>query len=260
MTGGLSAGGSLVLLTDYDGTLTPIVADPAEARLEAEVRGSLWILAQSSRARVAVLSGRGLDDLRGRVGVGGVIYGGCHGLEVQGPGVTFTHPQAAAQRTALQAVARELRLRTACIPGVRVEPKGLAVAVHYRGAPPGAVGRLEIEVERAVNGRRDVLEKLRGKAVVEILPRVAWNKGACALWILDRLMPALAAPVSIVYMGDDQIDEIAFEALSGKAITVKVGPEGDRSRAAFRLRDTTDVQRLLSALAAEVEGGWRRRP
>lgn len=260
LTGALSAAGSLVLVTDYDGTLTPIVGHPAKARLGRGVRGVLRTLARSPRARVAVLSGRALDDLRARVGVAEVICGGCHGLEVEGPGVTFLHSDAGAHRDVLQAVAHDLRLRTAPIPHVRVEAKGLAVAVHYRAALPGTGERLRSEVERASKGRREVLEILQGKDVIEILPRVGWDKGACARWILDRLTPALNPPVSMLYMGDDQTDEKAFEVLAGLAITVKVGSDGDRSRADYRLRDTMDVQRLLLALAVAVEGGAGCRP
>jgi trehalose 6-phosphate phosphatase len=249
----------LLLLTDYDGTLTPLVTGPAGARLLPEVRRSLRALARSPRVRVAVLSGRALHDLRRRVGVPGAIYAGCHGLEIRGPGLAFTHPQAAARRGALRAVTRALRRRVAAIPGVRVESKGLAVAVHYRAAPGGAACRAARGVANAMDGRGDAFALMHGKKVLEILPRVGWHKGACARWLADRLAPALPAPVAVLALGDDAADERAFAALARRAVTVRVGAGRGRTRARHRLSDTAEVERLLAALAAAARIPRRRR-
>ncbi len=248
----LAGGGGLLLLTDYDGTLSPLVPDPEDARLGLDVRGDLGVLARSRRVRVGILSGRSLADLGVRVGLSEVIYGGCHGLEVQGPGLSFRHPRADAWAALLQAVAEAVSARLASMPGVRLEPKGLAIAVHYRNAPSGAAGELRIQLDRVIHPLRDRLRLLRGSKVIEILPRVRWNKGDCALWIRERVMGALARPVVTLYMGDDRTDELAFRVLQEKAITARVGPLVARSTAAYRLRDVTDVHRLLSALVAEV--------
>jgi len=77
--------GRLLLMTDYDGTLTPIVDDPADAILAEETREQLLRIARSARGSVAVISGRGLEDLKTRVSIPEVIYAGCHGLEIEGP-------------------------------------------------------------------------------------------------------------------------------------------------------------------------------
>jgi len=58
LTEGLAGGGSLLLLTDYDGTLTPLVADPEEAWLPREVRDDLRLLARSPWVCLGILSGR----------------------------------------------------------------------------------------------------------------------------------------------------------------------------------------------------------
>src|SRR5678815_3831800 len=88
--------GLILLMTDYDGTLTPIVDDPADAILAVQTREDLARLARSPRARVAVISGRGIEDLRARVALDDVIYAGCHGLEIEGPNLLFRHPDALA--------------------------------------------------------------------------------------------------------------------------------------------------------------------
>jgi trehalose-phosphatase len=248
---GFAAGGSLLLLSDYDGTLTPIVSDPEQARLDPVARDDLAALARASRVRVGILSGRVLDDLRARVGVPEIIYAGCHGLEAQGPGIAFSHPQAEARRGTMEALARSLSHRLAAVEGARVEPKGLTVAVHYRNVPKGSVGRVQSHIEQVMCEHGGTFKVLKGKKVTEVLPHVNWNKGKCALWIRDRVLSALPWPITMLYMGDDKTDELAFKALSEKVITVRVGPGRGRSAAACRLANVTDVHRLLSALAAE---------
>ena len=83
---GASVGGAprILLFLDYDGTLTPLVSSPSAAFLAPSVRANLARLAGSRGARLAILSGRRLADLRARVALGGVLYGGCHGLEMAG--------------------------------------------------------------------------------------------------------------------------------------------------------------------------------
>lgn len=254
----LAAGGGLLLLSDYDGTLSPIVADPARARLRRKVRQDLRRLARSPRVRLGILSGRALRDLQRRVGVPRAIYAGCHGFEAKGPGISFTHPLAEARRPTIEAVTRALRRRVTAIPGARVEPKGLAVAVHYRQAGRGARRRLEAVLKGLLRGRTRQLRLLRGEKVIEIMPRVRWDKGRCALWILDRVRRALGKPLSLLYMGDDRTDEHAFKALRARGVTVKVGSGRLRSTAAYHLRGVPEVHRLLAALAAAAGIGYHR--
>jgi trehalose 6-phosphate phosphatase len=246
----LAAGKRLLLLTEYDGTLTPIVDDPTGAWLAREVRDDIAVLARSSSIRVGIVSGRRLDDLRVRVRLPEVIYAGCHGLEMEGPGLSFRHSIADAKRVTLAAIARALSGRMALLPGVLVEPKGLSVAVHYRNATRGAIRRLEAELDTLVRGAPGV-EVLQGRDVVEILPSVGWNKGRCALRIRDHVRATAPSGLAMVYLADDSTDELAFWALDRRAITVRVGGGAD-TRATYGLRNVEDVQRLLSALAAEV--------
>jgi trehalose-phosphatase len=249
----LAAGRQLLLLTDYDGTLTPIVSAPVDAWLAREVRDDLQALATSGRVRVGIVSGRRVDDLRMRVRLAEVIYAGCHGLEIEGPEISFTHSEAAARREALAAIAEALHRRTAAMRGVVVEPKGLSVAVHYRHADPAAVGELEAVLAHVVDARAG-LRALHGRQVVEILPTTGWDKGQGALRIRDHVRAGLATGLTTVYLGDDATDELAFRVLDDAAITVRVAG-GPDSLAAHRLADVGDVHRLLAALAAEVGRG-----
>jgi trehalose-phosphatase len=248
----LAAGGRVLVLSDFDGTLAPIAPDPAAVRLAPAMRRLLATLAASSRARLAIISGRALADVRERVGVPGAVYAGCHGLEVEGVGVAWRHSEAERAREVLAALADTLARRLAVRPGVLVEPKGLAVALHYRNAGRGAAAVVTRAARAVVRGRPG-LRLLRGKKVLEILPRVHWDKGECALWLRDRLAGHGPGPVAVLYVGDDRTDEHAFRALAGKALTVAVGTGRRRTAAARRVAGVADVERLLAALVARLE-------
>ena len=251
----LAGGGSVLLMTDYDGTLTPIVDDPADAMLSREIREQLVRLARSPRGCVAVISGRGLEDLRARVGIPEVIYAGCHGLEIEGPELAFCHPDAMAQQAMVGAVGETLVRRAPTVSGMRVETKGLAVAVHYRHVAPDEIRRVEIELARAIREQGSRLKIFHGTKVIEVLPQVAWTKGECAEWIEERVGATLTAPVLWLYLGDDWTDEHAFEVLGSRALTIRVGDLVPASKAALRLEDVAEVQQVLTTLARGATNG-----
>jgi trehalose-phosphatase len=258
LTDWLTGGGSLLLMADYDGTLTPIVSDPADAELEPNVRANLGFLARSPQARVAIISGRDLADVRRRVAVPEAVYAGCHGLEIEGPDFVFRHPEAEAQQELLRAVGETLSQRAPAITGMRVEPKRLGVAVHYRDVAAAERCLVEAALARAIQQPGSRLKIFHGAEVIEILPQVGWNKGHCALWLRDRMLRELRAPAMVFYMGDDWTDELTFEALAGQAITVRVGAADSPSKADYRLESVVEAQQLIGALAAAAPP-WRAR-
>ncbi len=248
----LAGGGGLLLLTDYDGTLTSIVPNPDEAWLPAAVGDDLRTVARSPRIHIGIVSGRDLADLRERVVVPEAVYAGCHGLEIEGPGMSFRHPEALAQEETLIAVGLELSLSAATVPGMRVELKRFGVAVHYRHVAADQVHRVESEVARAIQPHGARLKISNGAKVIEVQPQVNWTKGDCVRWILGAIRHASAPALKVLYMGDDWTDEHAFAALVGQAITIRVGSGMPASRAAYQLPDVADAQHLLRALAAGV--------
>ena len=84
----------ILLLSDFDGTLAPIVARPKAAALPMETGQLLQDLACQPHTTVVVISGRALSDLRAKVGIRGITYAGNHGLEIEGPHVSFVNPLA----------------------------------------------------------------------------------------------------------------------------------------------------------------------
>lgn len=239
----LAAGAGLVLILDYDGTLTPIVPSPHAASLAPTHREMLRRLAENPRARLAILSGRSLRDIKARVGLGNVVYGGCHGLEIEGAGFRFRHPVARARRTSVGTAARLLARQLDRFPGVFLERKGLAVSLHYRRVPwqrRSDLFTLGARVERRVPG----LTILPGKNVVEFVPRVIWGKGEAALWIASRFARSLRPRrVLTLYAGDDATDAAAFAALKGRGVTVRVG--AGRGRADYAVKNVRGMYALL---------------
>ncbi len=94
VTEALAAGGRFLVLSDFDGTLAPIAPDPAAVSLAPGMRRLLAALAAPPRARLAIVSSRALAHVRARVGVAGAAYAGGHGLEVEGAGLAWRHPEA----------------------------------------------------------------------------------------------------------------------------------------------------------------------
>lgn len=235
------------IFLDYDGTLTPIVEDPAAADLSEATRGTLSALA--GRWPVAVISGRDLDDLRRRVGVEGLVYAGSHGFEIAGPGFEYTAEHAQEFLPGLDDAEAELRARLAGIAGHLVERKRFAIAVHYRGVAEAEVPAVERVVE-GVLARHARLRKGQGKKVFQVQPRIDWNKGRAVMWVL-RHLGLDGADVMPIYIGDDLTDEDVFRVLAGWGIAL-VLQDGDRTTAAeYALEDPEEVRHFLDALLAE---------
>ena len=87
-------------------------------------RKALERLSQFSDCKITVISGRNIEDLQRKVGVGGITYAGNHGLEIVHPdGTRFTHPMPPGYKERLSKLEMEL---TECCTGngAWVEPKG----------------------------------------------------------------------------------------------------------------------------------------
>jgi trehalose 6-phosphate phosphatase len=247
---GLAAKRGILLVLDFDGTLSDMVDHPRRAFLREETRRCLKRLSRMDGVTAAVLSGRSLADIRKRVRISGLYYGGNHGLELRGPGLTFVHPGARAVRSGLRDLIREARRELAGVPGARVEDKGLSASLHYRQVPPArrALFRRRLKALRGTFRNAPVSWR-RGREVWEILPRVDWDKGRAAAYL--RRLLGRPWPIAV---GDDRTDEDMFTTFDGDGLTVRVGPAG-RSSARFRLAGPEDVRKWLAELVEVLEKG-----
>jgi len=176
------------IFLDYDGTLTPIVEDPGAARLSQGMRRTLQALIEHPRYRVAIVSGRGLADLRARVDTEGLFLAGNHGLEIEGPGLRFEHPEGQRHRHQLEALGQSLHRDLDGTRGAWVEDKGLTLSIHFRRVPAALVPTVQERVKRRVGPAIDsgIFTLRTGKAVLEIRPRVLWDKGEAVRWLLQQ--------------------------------------------------------------------------
>jgi trehalose-phosphatase len=235
----------LAVLTDFDGTLTPIQPRPGAVTLSRRVRSALGRLAALGHV-VGIVSGRRIDDLRRRVGVPGLWYAGNHGYFLRSPGgvsVALVRPD---QHAEVERIARELGRVLRGVPGVRLEVKPASVAVHYRGAPASSQGAATRAVRRIARREGD-LRLMAGKCVWELLPQTPVDKSVAVRAILDierRRRPGQALPV--VFIGDDVTDEVVY----GLRLTLPVSVGRRRTRAPYRLRSPNDVLRLLERILA----------
>jgi trehalose-phosphatase len=238
-------GRRLVLFLDYDGTLTPIVRNPEEAKLSEPMRDAIRELA--SLCRVAIVSGRDRKDVESFIQLDGLVYAGSHGFDIAGPhGLKMEHKEAKARLDSLDAAEKELREKLTNVPGAWIERKHYAIAVHYRKTPKEYEDTVRKEVSDVASKHADLRQR-GGKKVFELQPDLDWDKGKAVVWLLEAL--ELESPdVMPIYVGDDLTDEDAFRALAGRGLRFIVGPLEHRTEADYCLKDVHEVERLLHEL------------
>jgi alpha,alpha-trehalase len=239
---------------DYDGTLTPIVARPEDARLDELTRCVLSDLAH--RVPVTIVSGRDLRDVRALVAVDGLHYAGSHGFEIQAPdGRRIDAGPGDAFLPALDRAEADLRDALEGLAGAQVDRKRFTVAVHYRNVREGEVPRVVAAVD-AVAAVHPELGRAEGKKVFELRPRIQWDKGHAVALLVEVLGCDPARDV-LVYVGDDLTDEDAFRAVAPRGLAIVVSDEPRPTCARYRLRDPSEVRTFLEALREVVAGEAR---
>lgn len=234
---------NLLLFLDYDGTLTPIVSRPELALCPSEVKRHLEKLRDLPGVYLAIISGRSLEDVREKVGVLGIIYVGNHGLEIENPAGRHKKILVSARKRELKRITQNLRNSLKEIPRILFEEKGPILSVHYRNVPQKLFTQVPPIVEAELQQWRDCWKMASGKMVLEIRPKINFNKGEAVRKILKTLPSPGLLPI---YLGDDQTDEDAFRVLKGQGISVFIGPGRPPSEADFFLQNPDEVQEFLS--------------
>jgi trehalose 6-phosphate phosphatase len=233
----------IALFLDFDGTLTPLTPDPAEAVLDPAVGATLKALAGCRGVDIAIISGRALDDLQECVGIDGIVYAGNHGLEISGREIEFVEPLALARRHLLLRISEELARRLSSIPSAAIEFKELSLSVHYRRVRPDRLAEIESVVHEIVADSESLFKLNPGNMIWDIVPRVGWDKGSAAVWIRQHLNGG-SGPV--IYIGDDRTDEDAFRRFRGE-VSIHVG-SANGTAARFFVADPAGVHEFLEWL------------
>jgi trehalose 6-phosphate phosphatase len=230
----------LLVACDYDGTLSPIVEDPEQARPRPESVGALRALAGLHETTAAVISGRALRDLATLSRLPSEVHlVGSHGSEFD---VGFVHALDEQAKTLHRGLRGALEALVADHPGVQLEIKPASVAVHVRRAAPEHADAV-LNAVRTGPATWTGVQVTEGKAVIE-LAVVQTDKGH-ALDVLRHQAGATAA----MFIGDDVTDEKAFARLAGPDLGIKVGTVD--TLAEFSVEDTAMVAIVLAFLVEE---------
>jgi len=229
------------LVSDLDGTLSPIVSTPEEASVLPGCRRALERLLDRIDL-VAVVSGRPGGEAKRLLGVDGVVYLGNHGLD---PWIGLERPagppsgQVGTASRSLRLALEDLKETLAGQPGLRFEDKGATISIHYRSAPDPEAARSLVLAAAARTAARHDLALGEGKKVVELRPSHWPGKGAG----LGELAHGCGLR-GLVYLGDDYPDLHAFETLAQlrqreDLLALSVGVAGPESPS--ELADRADV-------------------
>lgn len=230
-----------VLITDYDGTLSPFVYDRNRAKPYQGVQGILERIASNPGSRVVIVTGRTVEDQRQMMDLRPTAeIWGTHGWErYTGEGNHRVWPIGETYSKGLEnAIAWATREKLL----TRIETKPATVALHWRSA----VGE---ERKRIESLTRERFQAIAGESGLTLHPfdgglelrTPGRDKGVAVRTILEELgdNPAVA------YLGDDNTDEDAFRALEGKALRVLVRTELRETAADLWLRPPREMIRFL---------------
>lgn len=231
----------LLVCSDFDGTLSPIVTRPEDAAPLDGVAPLLDRLAHSDLTTVAVVSGRSLGDLARLSGLSApIVLVGSHGGEFE---TGFVTDLTAQHNELLEQLDSVLSQMISDAPGAQLERKPISIAVHVRQASRPDADRVLAAVSEGPALWPGV-HVTAGKEVLELAVQKV-DKGS-AIEILRRGAPA--GDATVVFVGDDVTDERGFQALEPTDVGVKVGP-GDTA-AEYRVESVESVRSLLTLLAA----------
>lgn len=239
----------IVVASDFDGCLAPIVSHPADARPDPAALAHLVRLAALPSTTTAIVSGRARADLAGLVeaaaipGIGSVTLIGSHGSEFDDG---FTTPITVEQRALLARVESALDEIASRFPGTMVETKPASAVLHVRNVADPASADAALDEARRGPAALPGVHATEGKAVLE-LAVIETGKG----YALDALRAQCRAD-AVCYLGDDVTDENAFRHLDAAAdIGIKVG-DGE-TVARYRVAGPELVGDVLATLLAARE-------
>lgn len=235
----------ILLFLDYDGTLTPIADKLENAVIPLETKYILKKISKHNNIKLAIISGRSLEEVKSLVGIKNCIYAGNHGLEIKGPSINYKNLVSVNFRPLLFEIKKELEERLSYIKGILIEDKILTLSVHFRLVKikeSQIIKNTVIEVINFLN-IKEKIELVFGKKVIDIRPFINWNKGEAVKLILEE-QSIKTNNIFPIYIGDDTTDEDAFKVLKDNGLTIFVG-KPRKSDAKFYLNNSLEVLEFL---------------
>jgi trehalose 6-phosphate phosphatase len=246
----------LGVFSDIDGTLAPIVPDPAAAAISPRAKELLGRLATRG-VRIALVSGREVDAARRIAPVEGAAYAGNHGLHLWLNGREETTE--AVQDYVAQARGVLEQIGSIPVPGVEVEDKGPVLAFHYRSAADEPEARAAILAAIARAGAAEAFGLYEGRKVIELRPPLEINKGTAILHLAQAL-----GVRSAIAIGDDLTDADMFrgierlreDGLPGASVAVwsEEAPDGLLDATDYFVSGVPGVEWLLDEILKALLG------
>ncbi|GAA1412133.1 trehalose 6-phosphate phosphatase [Glutamicibacter uratoxydans] len=236
----------ILVALDFDGTLSPLVDHPQDARPLPESAQLVAQLGALPGVYTAVVSGRNLQSLA-------EVYPaplpsiqiGSHGAERTLPDQLHTGWQSAAlsdeQSALLAALTQGLARVAEKFDGVSLEYKPSATVLHVRRAAPEDQETALAQAQQELQDL-DGVKLMLGKAVLEASV-LHTDKGKALMWLREALDVQ-----AVLFAGDDVTDENGFRVLQAEDISVKVGPGA--TAAVHRIDSPFDVPQLLQSLVS----------
>jgi len=266
---------TVAMFLDYDGTLTPIVSRPEDARITPEMIEVVNKVAE--KYPTSIVTGRNMNTIKefladclGRVniaashgfhiGIAPTSNNGRVEISIANNGVFVTEKTVGDEYLpSLKLAYDEISNEALKYKGSFVENNGFSISVHYRNLEPAESSQKDADkIEKYIDellktpGLNQKLRKTLGKKVFEIRPHLEWNKGKAVQFLLNELVGALEVgrdDIVTVYIGDDVTDEDAFAVLSSENdFTYLVSANGRPTKAKYGLKDPEDVQAFLKSL------------
>ncbi|RDY01951.1 putative trehalose-phosphate phosphatase J, partial [Mucuna pruriens] len=218
-----SKGKQIVVFLDYDGTLSPIVADPDKAFMTRKMRATLKDIAR--HFPTAIVTGRCRDKVYSFVKLAELYYAGSHGMDIKGPTKSQSLKQGNNKAVLFQPASQFLPMidevykilleKTKSVPGAKVENNKFCLSVHFRCVDEKSWAALAEKVRLVLNDYPQ-LRLTQGRKVLEIRPTIKWDKGKALEFLLESLGYENSNDVFPIYIGDDRTDEDAFKVLRSR--------------------------------------------
>jgi len=236
------------LYLDYDGTLAPFAPTPDDVLPDDRVIGLISKLADSSNIRVSIVSGRHLGHIRKLIPLPNILLAGTYGVEMQLADGREVHQIAYDSiRPTLDSLKPRWQGLIEGKDGFYLEDKGWSLAIHARRADEREGERVLDAAEKMLTQEilGEYLQKIQSFRFLEIGPHNA-DKGHALRYLFDHFHWADAIPI---YIGDDDKDEEAFQAINehnGQSILVAKEPR--ETQAKYILESPAEVHHWLKGL------------
>jgi trehalose 6-phosphate phosphatase len=225
---------------DFDGTLSKIVRNPEDATIAPLTKSMVSDLGK--KRKVAVISGRGLADLKKKMSPTKAELVGNHGLEGVKGGERRNkkfHKLCLSWRRQIEKSLPENG------SGIEIEDKSYSLAIHFRKSRHKKIQKEKILA--CVSKLKPQPRIIPGKDVVNVVPIGAPHKGMALLEIIRKNKAE-----SAFYIGDDDTDEDIFSLPDSRIFTVRVGKKRSSS-AKFYIQRQSEMNKLLKTLLRFIE-------